>query len=509
MISANLKHFDPQRKDQEYPLNYDPAKMGTGAKENSNFGAVGLYRGKDDQEVPVKYVNDDKRPMDKNLLEKPLNHDPRGIMRIIKPIKYGIIQNQEAMEKIWEHALEEFKEYMMSDAKQIPWSSWSNHFVIATEPPLNPIRAREQMVTFFLQGQQFAGIYVGMQAILAMYAHHVFTGVVLDIGDGATHIVPIFEGYALPHAIKRLDIGGADLTEFLGRLLTERDDNKGRRFVSTAEKEILRRIKESEAHCAPNEDAWLALSKAPYDRAGKENCHDDGGEADPKICNELNDKVNYVLPDGEKIWFADQKWRLLEPIWDPMLIGVESPSIPELIHTTIKEVDMDIRKSMYGQIVLSGGTCSVPDFNKRLQHEMERLIEKDFGIDKGTPEAERIEDKKNRQVPTVTVIPEDMSSSVNQKKVRNAVFMGAQGLSAIPGFPKKMLLREANTVKDSNEEDVELGVGKDKPNLIWRKEFIDVRLNHGKEPGDYEESRGEYDGEPYNHPGQGHQEGPF
>merc|ERR1719353_2296930 len=99
------------------------------------------------------------------------------------------------------------------------------------------------MVKFF-SDQLFKGIYVGSQAVLAMYAYNKPTGLVLDIGDGTTHIVPIFEGYALPHAIKRLDIGGEDVTKFLGKLLTERDDNYGRRFVSSAEQEILRKMKE-------------------------------------------------------------------------------------------------------------------------------------------------------------------------------------------------------------------------------------------------------------------------
>merc|ERR1740138_456168 len=123
------------------------------------------------------------------------------------------------------------------------------------------------MVDYF-RGKQFKGIYVGSQAILAMYAYDQTTGLMLDIGDGTTHIVPIFEGFALPHAIKRLDIGGEDITKYLGRLLTERKDNYGRRFVSSAEQEILRTMKEQIAQVAPNDNAWQALMENPYDMAG-------------------------------------------------------------------------------------------------------------------------------------------------------------------------------------------------------------------------------------------------
>merc|ERR1711871_618535 len=126
------------------------------------------------------------------------------------------------------------------------------------------------MVKYYAD-KKFQGIYVGSQAILAMYAYaanpedaKTATGLVLDIGDGCAHVVPLFEGFALPHAIKRLDIGGEDITVYLGRLLTEQDDNYGRRFVSTAEQEILRDLKEKHAVVAPDDDAWVALNSGNY-----------------------------------------------------------------------------------------------------------------------------------------------------------------------------------------------------------------------------------------------------
>ncbi|KAF8454227.1 actin family [Terfezia claveryi] len=273
----------------------------------------------------------------------PKAQELRGLLKIKYPLEHGIVTDWEDMERIWQYVYTEELKTLSEE-----------HPVLLTEAPLNPRTNRETAAQIFFETFNVPALFTSIQAVLSLYASGRTTGIVLDAGDGVSHAVPVYEGFAVPSAIRRIDVAGRDVTEHLQMLLRK----SGAVFHTSAEKEVVRLIKEKTAYIA------MDPKKEEKEWAG-------GGSAKME---------EYKLPDGNVLKLGSERFRAPEILFDPEIIGLEYPGIHQIVVDAISRTDLDLRKQLFANIVLSGGSTLTKGFGDRLLTEVKRLAVKDMKI---------------------------------------------------------------------------------------------------------------------------------
>lgn len=257
--------------------------------------------------------------------------------RLHWPLENGIIESFDEMTSIWE--------YTFFDRLQ---ANPMRHPILLTEPPYNPKPNRERMVEIMFETFEVPCLNVSIQGVLALLGQGRTTGIVLDSGEGVTHTIPIFDGFGLPHCINRMDIAGRELNTLLGKLLaTPERGSDSLSLVKTKEQVHLRNMKEQ--HC------YVALD--PNSEYGSETA------------------ASYKLPDGRNINLREERWRTPEALFTPSLVGLESEThgVAGMVWDSISRCDIDTRRTLQSNVVLSGGSTMFPGFSERLTRELRLL----------------------------------------------------------------------------------------------------------------------------------------
>ncbi|CED83325.1 Actin and related proteins [Phaffia rhodozyma] len=281
----------------------------------------------------------------------------RGLLKLNWPMEGGVVKDWEDMERIWKWVYSEELGTLSEE-----------HPVLLTEAPLNPRQNRDIAAQIFFETFNVPALFTSVQAVLALYSSGRTTGIVLDSGDGVTHAVPVYEGFSMPHAIRRIDIAGRDVTNQLQLLLRKSGSN----LSTSAELETVRTIKEKCCYIALNpskEDKELLL--AASSAGGKSGKVNDGR----KKAGE-----DFILPDGRKIQLGSERFRAPEILFNPELVGQEFVGVHQLLVDSISRTDTDLRRSLFSNIVLSGGTTLCRGFGDRLLTEVKKIALKDIKI---------------------------------------------------------------------------------------------------------------------------------
>merc|ERR1711975_153870 len=189
--------------------------------------------------------------------------------------------------------------------------------LVGTEAPMNPKDNRERMTSIMFETFNVRRFYLSIQAVLSLYASGRTTGLVVDSGDGVTHTVPIYEGYSMPHAVRRQNLAGRVVTDYFCKILME----SGINLSTSAERETAKRIKEELCYVSMN------FEEDSSNFAGKEK--------------------QFEMPDGTVVTVGDQMIRAPEMLFQPSIAGKELLGMHELAKQTVSDCDMDVRKDLY------------------------------------------------------------------------------------------------------------------------------------------------------------------
>jgi actin beta/gamma 1 len=260
----------------------------------------------------------------------------RGILTMKYPIEQGIVNNWDDWAKLLHHTF-------YNELRVAP----EEHPVLLTESPVNPKANREKAVQILFETFNAPAVYLINTAVLGVIDAGRMTGIAVDFGDTCTTIVPVKDGSAVAGAAVTMAVGGRTVTDFTMKILTER----GYSFTTTAEREIVRDIKEKLCYAALDFEPEMqtAASSSTLEKS-------------------------YELPDGQVVTVGNERFRAIEALFQPSFLGIGSPGLAECIFNAVMKCDPAIRRELASSIVLFGGASMVQGLQERLERELAQML---------------------------------------------------------------------------------------------------------------------------------------
>lgn len=314
------------------------------------------------------------------------------------PIRHGIVEDWDLMERFLEQSI--FK-YLRAEPE--------DHYFLLTEPPLNTPENREYLAEIMFESFNVPGLYIAVQAVLALaaswtsrqQAERSLTGVVVDSGDGVTHVIPVAEGYVIGSCIKHIPIAGRDITYFIQQLLREREPS----IPPEQSLETAKAIKERWGYICPD----IAKEFTKYD-------------TDPSKWIKKFDGVNSITKQKFSVDVAYERFLGPEIFFHPEFSNPDfTTPISETVDNVIQNCPIDVRRPLYKNIVLSGGSTMFRDFGRKLKRDVQRIVDNRLKL------SEQLSGGKLKPKPIETQV-------ITHHMQRYAVWFGGSMLASTPEF---------------------------------------------------------------------------
>jgi len=262
---------------------------------------------------------------------------------ITRPVQRGEIQlsnpSKDELENLWEYT---FRSVLGIEQEELP-------ILIADPLPLgqNTYQSRQWTTEIMFEKLKVKSLAIFNTAVLSLFSTGRTRGLVVESGEGLTSAVPVFEGYAIPHAIFKMEVAGQDITAQVQRLMENQD---GANYAGDAR--VMQQLKEKVCTVAFDYNA----TKNGLDKVDEES-------------------KSFELPDG-KIIKVNQEIRCGAP--EILFGGAGTPdpgkSIQKICMEAINTCDLDFRKDLVRSLVVAGGTSMLPGLAPRLRSEISNLL---------------------------------------------------------------------------------------------------------------------------------------
>lgn len=279
-----------------------------------------------------------------------------GTHTISYPIQHGIVEDWDKMERTWQHCI---YKYLRIEPEEYGF--------LLTEPPANPPENREYTAEVMFETFGVKQLHIAVQGSLALTAswtskraqelglENVGTGLVIDSGDGVTHIIPIVDGYVVNQAIKHIPLAGRDITKFVLERLRERQEPIPSEDITM----VAQRVKER--YCYIANDMAREFNKYDNDLNTYITKHE---ETNRKLGTKYTIDVGYEKFLGPEIFFRPE---IFSSEW--------TTPLHEVIDQVVWSCPIDTRRALYRNIVLSGGTTMFQHFDRRLQKDLRKIVD--------------------------------------------------------------------------------------------------------------------------------------